>query len=142
MPFFLMSKKCQQTKFELSKWTLTLSVPIFLFRSLNKLGPLVTYPKIGYTARPPIGPGQSIPVSSPSNHLLGYFWSPNRRTVDNPICSCTSLAYVVRLPTLKRKSGCPTGINYQTLYSGFCVNQTIPFVWPAPIRTIFASFVL
>ena len=109
--FYGRQKICLQAKFELSRWTLAPLVPIFSFRSLNKLGPLVAYQKIGYMARAPIGSGPSIQVSSPSNHLLGYFWSPNQRTADNHICSCTSLAYVVRSPTLKRKSGCPTGIN-------------------------------
>ena len=83
----------------------------FPFRSLNKLSPLVAYQKIGYMARAPIGPGPSIQVSSQSDHLLGYFFLSNRRTAHNHICSCKSLAYVVRPRTLKRKSGCPTGIN-------------------------------
>ena len=39
-------KICLQTKFELSRWTLAPKKPYFLFRSLNKLGPLVAYFKI------------------------------------------------------------------------------------------------
>ena len=39
--FFGLAKICLHTKFELSRWTVALSGPIFAFRSLNKLGPLV-----------------------------------------------------------------------------------------------------
>ena len=35
--FYGHQKICQQAKFELSRWTLALSAPIFLFRSLNKV---------------------------------------------------------------------------------------------------------
>ena len=54
----LQNKPCQfygrqkiylQTKFELSKLILALSGPNFLFRPLNKLGPLVDNFKIMYT---------------------------------------------------------------------------------------------
>ena len=44
--FDFREKLCLQTKFELSRWTLALTKPIFSFRSLNKLGPLVEYFKI------------------------------------------------------------------------------------------------
>ena len=101
---------CLQAKFELSRWTLSPLVPIFLFRSLNKLGPLVAYPKTAMMVPAYMGQDQSTPVSSQSINLKGNFVYRKWRTVDNPICSCTSLAYVVRSPTLKRKSGCPTGI--------------------------------
>ena len=45
--FFGLAKICLHTKFELSRWTVALSGPIFAFRSLNKLGPLVADIKIG-----------------------------------------------------------------------------------------------
>ena len=35
--FYGLQKICLQTKFELSKWTLALSGPVFVFRSLNKV---------------------------------------------------------------------------------------------------------
>ena len=35
--FYGLQKICLQTKFELSKWTLALSGPVFAFRSLNKV---------------------------------------------------------------------------------------------------------
>ena len=43
--FFLFEKISMQTKFEHSRLILALSGPDFLLRPLNKLGPLVAYPK-------------------------------------------------------------------------------------------------
>ena len=66
MPILQAARKCLQTKFELSRWTLALLVPIFSFRSLNKLGPLVSYFKIGYMVPAHMGQDQFTLVSSQS----------------------------------------------------------------------------
>ena len=65
--FFGLAKICLHTKFELSMWTVALSGPIFAFRSLNKLGPLVEYQKTGMVVPAHMGQDQSTPVSSQSN---------------------------------------------------------------------------
>ena len=52
-------KICLQTKFELSRWTLALTKPIFLFQSLNKLGPLEADHKFAL----------SDPAHPPCDHL-------------------------------------------------------------------------
>ena len=57
--FFGLAKICLHTKFELSRWTVALSGPIFAFRSLNKLGPLVGDIKIGYAVHAHMGQDQS-----------------------------------------------------------------------------------
>ena len=112
--FYGCQKICLQAKFELSRWTLALSGPNFLFQSLNKLGPLVTYPKTAMVVPAYMGQEQFTQFSFPSTNFKDNYCGRNRRTAHNHICStamqCTLLAYVVRSPTLKRKSGCPTGI--------------------------------
>ena len=66
--FYGRQKICLQTKFELSRWTLALKKPIFSFRSLNKLGPLVAYPKTAMVVPAHMGQDQFTQVSSQSIH--------------------------------------------------------------------------
>ena len=116
----LQNKPCQfygrqkiylQTKFELSRLTLAPFRPIFSFQSLNKLCPLVAYPKIGLTVCAHMGQDQSTQVWLSSDNFKDNFSHALCRTAHNHIRSCILLSYVVRSPTLKRKSECPSGIN-------------------------------
>ena len=116
----LQNKPCQfyghqkiylQTKFELSKLILALSGPNFLFRPLNKLGPLVDYFKIAISSRAHTAKEKFSQVWLTSvNFKNNFYKSLCEPWITLYAVQCTSLAYVVRSPTLKRKSGCPTGI--------------------------------
>ena len=108
--FYGHQKICLQTKFELSKLILALSGPNFLFRPLNKLGPLVDYFKIAISSRAHTAKEKFSQVWSTWVNFKDHFCGALCRTAHNHICSCTSLTYVVSSRTLKRKSGCPTGI--------------------------------
>ena len=75
--FYRRQKICLQTKFELSRWTLALLGSNFLFRSLNKLGPLVAYPKTAMVVPAHMGQDQFTPVSSQSINLKGNIVKTN-----------------------------------------------------------------
>ena len=118
--FYGHQKICQQTKFELSRWTLAPSESNFPFQPLNILGPLVRYPKTAMVVCAHMGQDQSTQVSSQSVNIQDHFDPALCGTAHNPYRQCRSLAYVVRSPTLKRKSGCPTGIKnkaYKVVYN-------------------------
>ena len=70
-------KICLQTKFELSKWTIAPSRSNFPFRSLNKLGPLVRYPKTAMVVCAHMGQDQSTQVSSQSVNIQDHFMDSN-----------------------------------------------------------------
>ena len=90
-------------KFQLSRWSLAPSGSYFPFWSVNKHGPLVGYFKIVYMVHAYNAQEQfSLVWSTSTNFKANYLdahcpvW-----TADNPLCPST----------LKRKSGCPSGIN-------------------------------
>ena len=61
------------------------------------------------------GSNESLSKLEFKNGLISFF-EKNKIVevvrVTNALCYyCTLLAFVIRSPTLKRKSGCPTGIN-------------------------------
>ena len=58
-------------------WNLALSGPNFLFRSLNKLGPLVAYQKTELSVPAHMGQDQSTPVSSQSINIQDHFTYAN-----------------------------------------------------------------
>ena len=87
-------------KFQPSRWIIAPSRPDFSFRSLNKLGPLVDNFEIGYMVPAHTPQDHSTKVSSTSNNFQGYFFLTN----------CEPRITHIRPRTLKRKSGCPTGI--------------------------------
>ena len=118
----LQNKPCQfygrqkiylQTKFELSKLILALSGPNFLFRPLNKLGPLVDNFKIAISGR-----------AHPAQDNFSQVWSTSVNFKDNfPPGNYEPRITHIRPRTLKRKSGCPTGINKgQNSYSAHWEN--------------------
>ena len=67
--FYGSQKIYLQTKFELSRLTLAPFRPIFSFRSLNKLSPLVADFKISYMAPAEYGQDQFTKVPSQSINL-------------------------------------------------------------------------
>ena len=64
-------------KFQPSRWTLAPKKPIFPFLLLNKLGPLVAYPKIVISVPGHIGQDQSTLVSSQSINIQDHFSCAN-----------------------------------------------------------------
>ena len=100
---YLFSKIYYILKFQPSRWIMAPSRPDFSFRSQNKLGPLGDNFEIGYMVPAHTPQDHSTKVSSTSNNFQGYFLPTN----------CEPRITHIRPSTLKRKSGCPSGINNQ-----------------------------
>ena len=113
--FYGRQKICVQTKFELSRWTLALSGSNFSFRSLNKLGPLVTDIKITISGCAHTAQDKFSQVWSTSVNFKDNFLQALCRTVDNPICSI----YDVRSNNAKKKKWMPYG--HQKRTSSICL---------------------
>ena len=90
--------------FQPSRWTMALSRPIFSFRSLNKLSPLVGDFKILYT----------VCAHHAQDHLSQVWWTSVNFKDNKPQGNCRTVEHPLRPSTLKRKSGCPPGIKKTT----------------------------
>ena len=81
---YLFSKTYFVLKFQPSRWTMAPSRPIFSFRSLNKLGPLVDNFKIAISGRAHPAQDKFSQVWLTSVNFKDNLLQGNGRTVDNP----------------------------------------------------------